>query len=326
MIESASPSVQALLGTLLTWFLTALGASGVFVLTGITGKNQRKILSSSLGFAAGVMLAASYWSLLAPAVELTKTSTFWGGNALLEIIPVTFGFLMGALFVYVADGILDSMGVGSPAVALAVATEKYGMSGNNIYHNGYNKTDYTGIMESGNQYQNDHGHDQSAAHCKDNASSNAQWKRILLLIVAITVHNIPEGLAVGVGFGAIGKSPLATFESARTLCIGIGIQNFPEGLAVSLPLAASGFSTMKAFWYGQLSGMVEPIAGVLGAVLVTVLEPILPWALAFAAGAMVYVVISDIVPEAHQGGYEKLANWSAMIGFVVMMSLDVGLG
>lgn len=146
-------------------------------------------------------------------------------------------------------------------------------------------------MESGHQYHNDRDHDQSISN-KDNSSANAQWKRILLLIVAITVHNIPEGLAVGVGFGAIGKSPLATFESARTLCIGIGIQNFPEGLAVSLPLAASGFSTMKAFWYGQLSGMVEPIAGVLGAVLVTVLEPILPWALAFAAGAMVYVVIS----------------------------------
>jgi zinc transporter 11 len=158
------------------------------------------------------------------------------------------------------------------------------------------------------------------------SASHAQWKRILLLIVAITVHNIPEGLAVGVGFGAIGKSPLATFESARTLCIGIGIQNFPEGLAVSLPLASSGFSTWKAFWYGQLSGMVEPVAGVLGAFAVTMLEPILPWALAFAAGAMVYVVISDIIPEAHQGGYEKVANWSAMVGFVVMMCLDVGLG
>jgi len=178
-------------------------------------------------------------------------------------------------------------------------------------------------LESGvhGNYQTDNDHDTSKK-----ASSHAQWKRILLLIVAITVHNIPEGLAVGVGFGAIGKSKLATFESARTLCIGIGIQNFPEGLAVSLPLVSSGFSTWRAFWYGQMSGMVEPIAGVLGAVAVTMLEPILPWALAFAAGAMVYVVISDIVPEAHQGGYEKVANWSAMVGFVVMMALDVGLG
>jgi len=326
MIQGASSTVQALLGTLFTWGLTALGAAGVFFLHGVAGNNQRRILSSSLGFAAGVMLAASYWSLLAPAVELTKDSDYWKGNAVMEIIPVTFGFLFGALFVYVADRILDQLGVNSPAVALAVASQKYGSTSNSLL-NGFTSssslsTDHS-HLEAGNHYQ---GSDSISSHSHSEYKAATQWKRILLLIVAITVHNIPEGLAVGVGFGAIGKSPLATFESARTLCVGIGIQNFPEGLAVSLPLYSSGFSTFKAFWYGQLSGMVEPLAGVLGAVLVTLLEPVLPWALAFAAGAMIYVVISDIIPEAHQGGYEKMANWSAMIGFVVMMSLDVGLG
>ncbi|XP_041714111.1 zinc transporter ZIP11-like isoform X1 [Coregonus clupeaformis] len=156
--------------------------------------------------------------------------------------------------------------------------------------------------------------------------TGSSWRRIVLLILAITIHNIPEGLAVGVGFGAIGKTSSATFESARNLAIGIGIQNFPEGLAVSLPLRGAGMSTWKAFWYGQLSGMVEPIAGLLGAVAMVLAEPLLPYALAFAAGAMVYVVVDDIIPEAQLSGNGKLASWTSILGFVVMMSLDVGLG
>jgi len=154
----------------------------------------------------------------------------------------------------------------------------------------------------------------------------AQWKRIILLVVAITVHNIPEGLAVGVSFGAIGNTESATFESARNLAIGIGIQNFPEGLAVSLPLHAAGFSMLKSFWYGQLSGMVEPVFGVLGAVAVTVASIILPYALSFAAGAMIYIVADDILPEAHTSGNGMLATWGTIIGFIIMMCLDVGLG
>ncbi|NWW70137.1 S39AB protein, partial [Climacteris rufus] len=163
---------------------------------------------------------------------------------------------------------------------------------------------------------------------RDGASpaGSSSWRRILLMILAITIHNIPEGLAVGVGFGAIGKSVSATFQSARNLAIGVGIQNFPEGLAVSLPLRGAGFSTWRAFWYGQLSGMVEPLAGVLGAFAVVLAEPLLPYALGFAAGAMVYVVMDDIIPEAHTSGNGKLASWSSILGFVVMMSLDVGLG
>lgn len=160
----------------------------------------------------------------------------------------------------------------------------------------------------------------------DTASAAAHWKRIMLLVVAITVHNIPEGLAVGVSFGAIGTTPSATFEAARNLAIGIGIQNFPEGLAVSVPLHAAGFSIGRAFWYGQLSGMVEPIFGVLGAVAVTVATLVLPYALSFAAGAMIYIVADDILPEAHASGNGQLATWGAIVGFIVMMCLDVGLG
>lgn len=158
------------------------------------------------------------------------------------------------------------------------------------------------------------------------ASALSQWKRIMLLVIAITVHNIPEGLAVGVSFGAIGNTESATFESARNLAIGIGIQNFPEGLAVSLPLHAAGFSMCRAFWYGQLSGMVEPIFGILGAVAVTLASIILPYALSFAAGAMIYIVADDILPEAHTSGNGLLATWGTIIGFIVMMCLDVGLG
>lgn len=160
----------------------------------------------------------------------------------------------------------------------------------------------------------------------DQQNAAAHWKRIMLLVVAITVHNIPEGLAVGVSFGAIGTTPSATFEAARNLAIGIGIQNFPEGLAVSVPLHAAGFSMWRSFWYGQLSGMVEPIFGVLGAVAVTIATLVLPYALSFAAGAMIYIVADDILPEAHASGNGQLATWGTIFGFIIMMCLDVGLG
>uniref|UniRef100_A0A3Q2V0I3 Zinc transporter ZIP11 n=1 Tax=Haplochromis burtoni TaxID=8153 RepID=A0A3Q2V0I3_HAPBU len=189
-------------------------------------------------------------------------------------------------------------------------------------------------IENGDVYQRRKGLPSSSSDGHETGSKQQEvaeqrgssWRRILLLILAITIHNIPEGLAVGVGFGAVGKTTSATFESARNLAIGIGIQNFPEGLAVSLPLRGSGVSTWTAFWYGQLSGMVEPIAGLLGAVAVVLAEPLLPYALAFAAGAMVYVVVDDIIPEAQVSGNGKLASWTSILGFVVMMSLDVGLG
>uniref|UniRef100_A0A8D0HFV7 Zinc transporter ZIP11 n=1 Tax=Sphenodon punctatus TaxID=8508 RepID=A0A8D0HFV7_SPHPU len=342
MISTCSPVVQALLGTFLTWGLTAAGSALVFVFS----SGQRRVLDGSLGFAAGVMLAASYWSLLAPAIELAEDSGKFGAFA---FFPVAVGFTLGAAFVYIADLLLPFLGINEPphtALALSydwrVAKEKYDHEP--VHHQDYESelsirigrtTLHSDKGENGEPYQRRKGAGVSQPDVPDASQLPSRssalpginsWRRIMLLILAITIHNIPEGLAVGVGFGAIGKSASATFESARNLAIGIGIQNFPEGLAVSLPLRGAGFSTWRAFWYGQLSGMVEPIAGVLGAFAVVLAEPLLPYALGFAAGAMVYVVMDDIIPEAQTSGNGKLASWTSILGFVVMMSLDVGLG
>ncbi|XP_032669126.1 zinc transporter ZIP11 isoform X2 [Odontomachus brunneus] len=310
MIKDHTATTQALLGTLFTWALTAAGAALVIVIRG----KQRKLLDVSLGFAGGVMVAASYWSLLAPAIEMATESKIYGANGEYAFVPVAVGFVVGAAFVYGTDVLISTLGIQSPNVLLAMQSVGfYEQNSRRRQIANINRASESG--EIGTVYED-----------PNNEARNNQWRRILLLVVAITVHNIPEGLAVGVGFGAIGSSPSATFESARNLAIGIGIQNFPEGLAVALPLQAAGISTLKSFWYGQLSGMVEPIAGVLGAVGVTLAAPALPYALAFAAGAMIYVVIDDIVPEAHQSGNGKFASWAAIVGFLVMMSLDVGLG
>ncbi|XP_043466130.1 zinc transporter ZIP11 isoform X2 [Leptopilina heterotoma] len=310
MIKGYAPITQTLLGTLFTWGLTALGAALVIFIRG----KHRKLLDSSLGFAAGVMIAASYWSLLSPAIEMAKESKLYGAEGEFAFVPVGIGFLLGAAFVYGTDVLISTLGIQSPNVLLAMQSVGF-------YEQSTRRRPTSGI-----QRPTESGEIGTIYEDPGNESKNNQWRRILLLVIAITVHNIPEGLAVGVGFGAIGSSVSATFESARNLAIGIGIQNFPEGLAVSLPLQASGVSTLKSFWYGQLSGMVEPIAGILGAVGVSLAAPTLPYALAFAAGAMIYVVIDDIIPEAQQSGNGKLASWSSVVGFLVMMSLDVGLG
>ncbi|XP_074099205.1 zinc/iron regulated transporter-related protein 48C isoform X1 [Cotesia typhae] len=358
MIKGYTPITQALLGTLFTWGLTAAGAAVVVIIQG----KQRKLLDVSLGFAAGVMVAASYWSLLAPAIEMAEESKFYGENGEFAFVPVAVGFLIGAAFVYGTDLLISSLGIQSPNVLLAmqsVGTKQrrknlrmyderkvksdedldtinnvisgVQITSGNIY---YESTTIDGFYEQNTRRRIPESTSRSSEITEQGSvyedpgieAKNNQWRRILLLVVAITVHNIPEGLAVGVGFGAVGSSASATFESARNLAIGIGIQNFPEGLAVSLPLQAAGFSTLKSFWYGQLSGMVEPIAGVLGAACVSLASPVLPYALAFAAGAMIYVVVDDIIPEAHQSGNGTLASWGAMVGFLIMMSLDVGLG
>ncbi|XP_015588549.1 zinc transporter ZIP11 isoform X1 [Cephus cinctus] len=353
MLKGYSPVTQALLGTLFTWGLTAAGAALVVVIRG----KQRKLLDASLGFAAGVMIAASYWSLLEPAIKLAAESKVYGEEGKYAFMPVGIGFLVGAAFVYGTDVLISSLGIQSPNVLLAmqsVGTKQRrkilaklksdeDLKDNNIINNAqiyggniYSITESTtidGFYEQNarrrqtGSIQRDTESEEIGTIYEDpnNDIKNEQWRRILLLVVAITVHNIPEGLAVGVGFGAAANSSSATFESARNLAIGIGIQNFPEGLAVALPLQAAGFSTFKSFWYGQLSGMVEPIAGVIGAAGVSLAAPALPYALSFAAGAMIYVVIDDIIPEAHQSGNGKLASWGAVLGFLVMMSLDVGL-
>lgn len=253
--------MQAFVGTLFTWAMTALGAAAIF----LSRKPSRKTQDGMLGFAAGVMIAASYWSLLAPAIELSNGS--W--------IPAVTGFLLGGVFLRLVDILLPHLHVGK---------------------------------------------DVPEGH-------KSHWKRSVLLVTAITLHNFPEGLAVGVAFGAaaIGDSAYS-IAGAIALAIGIGIQNLPEGLAVAMPLQRTGLSRFKGFMYGQFSGMVEPIAGVLGAFAVIAARPILPYALAFAAGAMIFVVVEDAIPEAQSEGNNDIATMGAMIGFAVMMTLDVALG
>ena len=262
-----NPIIQALLATLFTWGVTALGAAGVFV----ARSPSRRTMDIMLGFAAGVMIAASFWSLLAPAIEMGE------GGPLPAWVPAAVGFLLGAIFLRIVDKILPHLHMYAPV------------------------SEAEGIKTS--------------------------WQRSVLLVMAITIHNIPEGLAVGVAFGAVAADlPSASLASAIALAIGIGIQNFPEGFAVSMPLRREGMSRGKAFWYGQASGVVEPIAGVVGAALVIIAQPILPYALSFAAGAMIFVVVEELIPESQSGGFADAATMGAIGGFTVMMILDVALG
>ncbi|XP_065339094.1 zinc transporter ZIP11 isoform X2 [Cloeon dipterum] len=321
MIEGYPPLVQAILGTLFTWGMTAAGAAVVIFFHGA----QRKLLDGSLGFAAGVMTAASYWSLLSPAIELAKVSGMYGADGEWAFVPVSCGFMLGAFFVFSTDVLLAKFGVpgliepsGACDEQTSTATRRHVCLTDTLPS--------PSECETSNNIQVDLDSAQSNEEALTASGNKKRWKRILLLIIAITVHNFPEGLAVGVSFGAIGGSPSATFENARSLAIGIGLQNFPEGLAVSLPLHGAGFSILRSFWYGQLSGMVEPLAGILGAVAVQVATPLLPYALSFAAGAMIYVVLDDIVPEANTGKNGRLATWGGIVGFTLMMALDVGLG
>lgn len=258
-----NPVLQALLATLFTWGVTALGASPVFFAKTV----NQKLMDGMLGMAAGVMIAASYWSLLAPAIEMSGGS--W--------VPATAGFIGGGIFLYVLDKILPHLHPGLPM--------------------------------------------------KDAEGLHTGWQRSVLLVMAITLHNIPEGLAVGVAFGAVAANiDGATLGGAIALAIGIGIQNFPEGTAVAMPLRREGMSRGKSFWYGQLSGAVEPIAGVIGAWAVLAMRPILPYALAFAAGAMIFVCVEELIPESQRKGNTDFATLGAIFGFALMMMLDVALG
>jgi len=260
--------MQALIGTLFTWGMTALGAALVF-----TTKNvNQKFLDSMLGFAGGVMIAASFWSLLSPAIEMAEDGPFpsW--------FPAAVGFLLGGLFLLGVNKVLPHLHPTSPIE-------------------------------------------------KAEGIDPRKKRRSTLLVLAITLHNIPEGLAIGVAFGAVAAGfPAASLAGAVALAIGIGIQNFPEGVAVSMPLRRDGMSRRKSFLYGQFSGMVEPIAAVIGALAVTIMQPILPYALSFAAGAMIFVVAEEVIPGSQEQGNKNLASISLMIGFTVMMILDVALG
>ena len=263
--EHTPPVLGALYATLFTWGMTALGASFVFFFKTM----NRAFLDGMLGFTGGVMVAASFWSLLAPGIEMSP------GEGFVKVIPAAVGFGLGALFIFGLDKVLPHL------------------------HINFQKPE--GVK--------------------------TPWHRSTLLVLAITLHNIPEGLAVGVLFGGVAAGlPEASIAGAVVLAIGIGIQNFPEGVAVSMPMRRQGLSRWKSFMYGQSSAIVEPIAAVIGALAVTFFTPILPYALAFAAGAMIFVVVEEVIPETQQDKYTDIATLGFIGGFIVMMTLDVALG
>lgn len=265
-----NPIYQSLTAGLFTWGLTAAGAALVF----FTRSVGNKTLDAMMGFAAGVMIAASFWSLLVPSIDMASH------QGVISWVPAVIGFLTGGIFLRICDQYLPHL------------------------HPSFPIKEAEGVKTS--------------------------WRRATLLVLAITLHNIPEGLAVGVLFGAaasgVDPSGSATILGAVSLAIGIGIQNFPEGTAVSMPLRREGVSVGKSFWYGQLSGIVEPISAVIGAAAVLMVQPLLPYALAFAAGAMIYVVVEELIPESQVHGNTDLATLGTMVGFSVMMVLDVALG
>ncbi|CAN5733458.1 ZIP family metal transporter [soil metagenome] len=262
-----SPIGQAFVAGLFTWGVTALGAAVVFV----TSSVNRRLLDLSLGFAAGVMIAASFWSLLAPSIALAREM------GMIPWLPAVVGFLLGGALIRIADAVLPHLHLFKPL--------------------------------------------------REAEGTHTNWNRSVLLVVAITLHNIPEGLAIGVSFGAAGLGMSgATMGAAIALAIGIGLQNAPEGTAIALPLRGDGLSRFRAWWYGQLSAAVEPVAAVIGAAGVLMMRPLLPYALAFAAGAMIYVVVEEVIPESHSGGNADAATLACMVGFVIMMTLDVALG
>ena len=263
--EQTPPVLGSLYATLFTWGMTALGAAFVFFFKTM----NRAFLDGMLGFTGGVMVAASFWSLLAPGIEMSP------GEGFVKVIPAAVGFGLGALFIFGLDKVLPHL------------------------HINFQKPE--GVK--------------------------TPWHRSTLLVLAITLHNIPEGLAVGVLFGGVAAGlPEASIAGAVVLAMGIGIQNFPEGVAVSMPMRRQGLSRWKSFMYGQSSAIVEPIAAVIGALAVTFFTPILPYALAFAAGAMIFVVVEEVIPETQQDKYTDIATLGFIGGFIVMMILDVALG
>jgi ZIP family zinc transporter len=266
-ISSLGPVQQAVVATLFTWGVTAVGAAFVFPFKSVS----RSVLDAMMGFAAGVMIAASFWSLLAPAITMAEEThqNPW--------IPAVVGFLVGGAFMLGVDKILPHLHIGDPIERAE--------------------------------------------------GPSTSWRRSVLLVLAITIHNIPEGLAIGVAFGAVAAGiPSATLGGAIALALGIGLQNLPEGTSVSVPLRREGMSRPRAFWYGQLSGSVEPISAALGAAAVILMRPLLPYALSFAAGAMIFVVVEELIPESQKNQNTDIATIGTLAGFAVMMALDVALG
>jgi len=266
LFGSMSPVLQALIATGFSWFMTAVGSALVFFFKTI----NKRVLDTMLGFAGGVMIAASFWSLLAPSIEMS------GELGLPVWLPPLIGFLAGGFFLKLADSLMPHLHIGLP-------------------------DEQTEGIKSG-------------------------WKRSILLVTAITLHNIPEGLAGGVAIGAAANNlGSATIASALILTVGMGLQNLPEGAAVSIPLRREGISRLKCFWYGQVSGLVEPVAGVIGVIAVMAVRPLLPYALAFAAGAMIYVVVEELLPEAQSSSNSDYSTIGCLLGFALMMVLDIAL-
>lgn len=265
--ESINPILAAFYATVFTWGLTAAGAALVFLFK----STNRAVMDGMLGFTGGVMVAASFWSLLAPGIEMSP------GEGFVKVIPAAVGFFLGALFLFGLDKVLPHL------------------------HLNFKMDEAEGVK--------------------------TPWHKTTLLTLAITMHNIPEGLAVGVLFGGVAAGfDGATIGGAVALALGIGLQNFPEGFAVSMPLRRQGLSRRRSFMYGQASALVEPIAAVIGAWAVMTFQPILPYALSFAAGAMIFVVVEEVIPETQQDKHSDIAVMGFIGGFIVMMTLDVGLG
>ena len=263
--SNIDPILGAFYATIFTWGVTAFGASFVFLFKSM----NRAFLDGMLGFTGGVMVAASFWSLLAPAIQMSS------GEGFVKVMPVAIGFSLGAMFIFGLDKLMPHLHI----------------------------------------------------NFKESEGIRTPWRRTTLLALAITLHNIPEGLAIGVLFGGVAAGiPEATITGAVVLALGIGIQNFPEGIAIAMPLRRLGLSKFKSFWYGQLSAIVEPIAALIGAIAVSFFTPILPYALAFAAGAMIFVVVEEVIPESQLDKYTDISTLGFIGGFIIMMMLDVSFG
>ncbi|MDG2397002.1 MAG: ZIP family metal transporter [Flavobacteriaceae bacterium] len=263
--SNIDPILGAFYATIFTWGVTAFGASFVFLFKSM----NRAFLDGMLGFTGGVMVAASFWSLLAPAIQMSS------GEGFVKVMPVAIGFALGAMFIFGLDKLMPHLHI----------------------------------------------------NFKESEGIKTPWRRTTLLALAITLHNIPEGLAIGVLFGGVAAGiPEASITGAVVLALGIGIQNFPEGIAIAMPLRRLGLSKFKSFWYGQLSAIVEPIAALIGAIAVSFFTPILPYALAFAAGAMIFVVVEEVIPESQLDKYTDISTLGFIGGFIIMMMLDVSFG
>jgi len=263
-----SPVMLALTAGLFTWGMTAVGAAAVLV----KRAPSQRTMDILLGFSAGVMLAASFWSLLAPSLELSVAA------GMIPWVPPVVGFAAGGLGLWALDKVLPHLHASAGGVDVTEGV-------------------------------------------------STRWQRTTLLILAITLHNIPEGLALGVAIGAAaGASSTSPYGAAIALAIGLGLQNLPEGLAVAAPLRGAGWSRLRSFTYGHLSGVVEPIAAVIGALVVSASGAILPYALSFAAGAMVFVCVEELIPECQRSGHSDVAVLATMFGFTIMTALDIALG